>query len=76
MTMLDALKKIAKPDVWMWARPISWRGSGQALCFDSIGGWWHVPDAGGGRTALLPTPKDCFGRWEVVSPDVVNSEVK
>jgi hypothetical protein len=81
MDMLDALSEIATPGLWMWARPVSWKGSGMALCHEAANppcsgeGWKLVPTLKGGQAAMLPSPKDVFGEWEVVTPQAVNQEL-
>lgn len=72
LTMLEALRE-ARSNSSLWARPTFWRGVKQAITFDTFAGSWKtVPDSRGGRSTLLPMPKDCFGDWEVVTPEVVN----
>jgi hypothetical protein len=57
----------------LWARPIKWRGSGQALylyngCRPAI-----VPSAKGGLP-WYASVEDILGDWEVVNPDTVLDE--
>lgn len=77
--MLDALSEIATPGLWLWARPVSWKGSGIAICYEpansNVGDSWKlVPTYRGGQAASMPSPRDVFGAWEVISPQAVNEE--
>jgi len=77
MNVIEALREISRPDQqmrWAWARPVSWRGTGMALCFEPPHHWKLVPTLHGGQTASLPAPEDLFGEWEVVDPGAVNRE--
>jgi len=75
--MLKALRTISNPaSDWAWARPVSWRGTGQAICYTPNAGWELVPHRRGGMAASLPKRADCFGEWEVVDPSVVNMELR
>jgi hypothetical protein len=75
MSMLEALAEISREGApWMWARPVSWRGYGMGICFDPPTSWKVVPTARGGAAACLPMPSDCFGEWELVTPETVNLE--
>jgi len=58
-----------------WFRPVSWRGSGEALvvyCGHRIA---IVPSLTGGQ-AWYPKVSDFTCDWEVVDPDTVLDEVK
>lgn len=77
MNFLDALKKITENNT-LWARPISWKGCYQAICFDkrdkySSGGFFEVPTSGDPRRANIPpSPSELFGEWEAIDPgDVI-----
>ena len=76
MTALEALRAISRPgpERWAWARPISWRGTGTAICFEAPSYWKLVPTRRGGQTATLPPSEELFGEWEVVEPVMVNTE--
>ena len=71
MTLQAALQISVERDEWF--RPVSWRGCRMALCV-RYGEVQSVPHAHGGERALFPNPDDILGEWEVVSPEVVNSE--
>jgi hypothetical protein len=76
VNMIEALREISAEGArWVWARPVSWRGLGKAICFKAPNDWNLVPTARGGIEALLPRPKDCLGEWEVIEPKVVNQEL-
>lgn len=57
-----------------WARPESWRGSGQAIAIDTtLDSLIVVPS---GRPVFwAPLPRDLTETWEVVEPDVVLREM-
>ncbi len=56
-----------------WARPESWRGSGEAISIDTTSDALTVVP--GGRSVFWsPRPDDLTGAWEVVDPDVVLRE--
>ena len=80
MTALEAIHSHAEgynARRGVWCRPVSWRGAGQALVWDTASpnrGWKRVPSFRGGDLALMPTLPDMLGEWEVVSPDVVHGE--
>ena len=71
MTLQAALQISVERDEWF--RPVSWSGSGRALRVRE-GKVHNVPHGFGGYLAMFPHPDDVSGEWEVVSPDVVNSE--
>jgi len=78
MTFLKALKQSVK-DQMLWFRPVSWRGTGTALCAN-LGnefngpGINYVPSSRGGRSAYFPPPNILLGKWEVVSSTHVSEE--
>ena len=78
MTFLKALKQGVK-DQMLWFRPVSWRGSGTALCA-SLGNDFNgprisfVPTSRGGRPVCFLAPKVMLGKWEVISATDVNEE--
>ena len=63
----------------LWARPMTWRGSGMAICIQDYarrrtdGLLIVVPGIGGGH-AWTPNIKTLLVDWETVSPDVVLGE--
>jgi hypothetical protein len=73
MNVIEALKQAKVSD--MWVRPIGWKGTGHALTF--IGEQlYFVPTLHGGHLATMPDFEDMIGEWEVVSPNIVNTEVE
>lgn len=50
------------------------RGKGAAFCVE-MKRVQFVPTARGGQPARFPDADDICGEWEVVSPDVVNTEL-
>ena len=79
MNALEALKRIAETEEWLWARPVRWKGQAITLTkrkdYSPGGDWETVPDKRGGRYSMLPSPADLFGEWEVVEPRLVCEEV-
>jgi len=57
-----------------WVRPLTWRGAGQALCWDSeTGRILLVPGLTGGILPRL-SREMMTNMWEVVAPEVVHRE--
>ena len=77
MNMLEALLRISGKNNqgYVWARPVSWRGTGRGITYDR-GEWKTVPSGRGGEPTLLPSRADVLGEWEVVEPKAVNEEAK
>lgn len=75
MEIKQAMIEAKETDLWF--RPISWKGSGQAIVV-RIGNYCGdvlqiVPSAKGGID-WIATAKEILDDWEVVSPDVVCNE--
>ena len=73
LSVSEALSDPRVRDLDLWARPVSWRGSGNALSIDRRSGkivftpcfgvvFWH------------PSLKDLISEWEIVEPDLVIDE--
>lgn len=84
MTIVEAIRELkeqwekreekAGPVIFMWARPVSWRGFNEAVCLDSDGKYLQiVPRAHGGRS-WNPSADDIIDDWEIVDPAVVCEE--
>lgn len=82
MNMISALAVAVgsigrNPEHVFWARPTTWRGSNQAICFDqNEHSFKRVPSGCGMLPCLMPSPEDCFGKWEAVRPTVVIDEAR
>jgi hypothetical protein len=70
---LQAAVAVAR-DTDSWCRPVSWRGTGQAICVRGER-LTRVPSKRGGSSYLGLGTDGMLGPWEVVAADVVNSEV-
>ena len=72
MNMIEAAKRAGND---MWFRPLSWHGTGCALCFDGRY-LCEVPTSRGARPSITLLKKDVLsGQWAVVDPDTVNNEI-
>lgn len=69
MTPKEAIESAGQYD---WVRPVSWRGSGDALC-ERYGRLVAVPSPHGGDVWHV-SPEDLCQDWEVVSAETVSSE--
>lgn len=58
----------------LWARPLSWKGSGLAIHVYNHCRVAVVPSATGGKTWYCHA-RDLMEDWEVVEPDTVLGEV-
>lgn len=56
-----------------WARPITWRRTGQALLVLPGGAIVIVPSSRG-RDVWIPTVRDLASDWEVLDPELVLAE--
>ena len=72
MTIQEAMQVAFEKDQWF--RPFSMRGTGYAFCTEGTSVKF-VPTMKGGAPARFPDVDDICGEWEVVSPDVVNTEL-
>ena len=63
-------------DTGLWARPVAWRGRGEALAFHpGHRGPVVVPsDRGGDR--WWPSFDDLTGAWDVVTPDTIRRSAR
>jgi hypothetical protein len=71
MTIQEAIKLA---EVNAWVRPVSWRGSGHAICIGPSGHLQAVPSARGGFP-WNPRASDIVSDWEQVYPGLVCKEL-
>ena len=72
MTIRDAMLRLEADDIYQWARPVSWRGTGQAIMVH--GRHLQVVPRGSHDIAYYPHVLDILDEWEVVNPNVVLGE--
>lgn len=71
MNVGDAIKAIIPGEAW--ARPVWWKGSGEAITSFQDHRLAVVPSATGGKQ-WMPSVRDLTADWEVVTPDEVLDE--
>lgn len=70
MTMVDALLVVAV-DQDKWCCPVGMRETGHGYCYHPERGYLIVPSLHGGHRAVIPSPGDVAGEWEVFDPSEV-----
>lgn len=68
-------KGVYESDKEVWFRPLSYRGTGEALCVDD-NKVCIVPRSRGAIPYIPVNVSIMSGNWEVVSPDKVYEELK
>lgn len=71
MNVSDAIKAIVPGEAW--ARPVTWKGYGEAITSSCEHRLAVVPSATGGKP-WYPSVSDLTTDWEVVTPDEVLDE--
>lgn len=73
MNILDAISAISISEGKLWCRPISWKGSVEALTLknDEL---LLVPTLKGGSRYSLNYIEDIITEWEIVTPEEVLKE--